>query len=162
MSMFKAYHVTRAESLADDQAQELDRIIGRITRNDPILTVQDEGGKHWIVVDLANDPDAVMLRTPSTDVVARFVKAFLAKHPEATFKASGEPERGSDRPTGGTLPAATTGTVSQAVPHDEPASLGFSVRVGDVEGRWRWVDGSGTTAPPPPSNVVPIRQGIAS
>jgi hypothetical protein len=112
-----AHTVTRAELLAEQLADELDRIIGRITRNDPVITVQDEGGRHWIVVDLANDPDAVMLRTPSTDVVARFVKAFLAKHPEATFKASGEdPEVGNRRSTVADLP------VAQADKPVEPAS----------------------------------------
>jgi hypothetical protein len=118
-----AHTVTRAELLAEQLADELDRIIGRITRNDPIITVQDEGGRHWIVVDLANDPDAVMIRTPSTDVVARFVKAFLAKHPEAKFQASGDPEV-ADRPT------VADPTVSPAVAAClEPASPEHSVHV---------------------------------
>jgi hypothetical protein len=96
--MTVTHTINRSALLAEQLADELDRIIGRITRQDPVITVQDEGGKHWIVVDVANDPDAVMLRTPSADTVKRWVTAFLAKHPEARFQVSGEPEV-ANRPT---------------------------------------------------------------
>jgi predicted choloylglycine hydrolase len=90
----------------DAATQELDRILARLLRNDPVLRLERESATNWIVVDAANQ-DAVMLRTPSLKTIDRFVQAFLTKHPEATFTSSGEPMRGSELPsqTGRTRPA---------------------------------------------------------
>jgi hypothetical protein len=90
---------------------ELDRILARVYRNDPVLalyTNQAYSGAEtrWTVLDLANG--CVRMITPtSRETAVRFAQAFVERHPGSSFDGAEE----------------------------------FSVRV--------------------PSNVVPIREGVA-
>jgi hypothetical protein len=107
--------------------RELDRILARLLRNDPVLRLERESASNWIVVDVANQ-DAVMLRTPSVKTCGRFMLAFCAKHPEARFidgefTSSGEPMRGSELPPAGKGAADHPPVPQTVAPEgDEPAS----------------------------------------
>jgi hypothetical protein len=70
----------------NDLIADLDRIIDRITRNNPVLVLEQESEKWWIVVDTANG-DEVMMRA-DRELCVRFMRAFVAKHPDASFDRS--------------------------------------------------------------------------
>lgn len=127
----------------DMAAEELDYLLGRVCRTDPVLRLERESAKWWIVVDDRNDK--VMLRAEYPTCV-RFARAFLVKHPEATLDGSfglvaklGEPtavEAGRPLPVpqaAGGEPASPT-TSGEEHPPAVPAAVGaspdlFSVRV---------------------------------
>jgi hypothetical protein len=69
-----------------DFIAELDRIIDRITRNNPVLVLEQESADWWTVTDTANG-DQVMVRA-SREVCVRFMRAFVVKHPDASFDRS--------------------------------------------------------------------------
>jgi hypothetical protein len=66
-----------------DLIAELDRIIDRIVRNNPVLVLERESEKWWIVVDTANGGE-VMMRA-ERELCVRFMRAFVIRHPDASF-----------------------------------------------------------------------------
>jgi hypothetical protein len=160
--------------------QELDRILNRMLRADPVLRLERESASNWIVVDAANQ-DAVMLRTPSVKTCGRFMLAFCAKHPEARFidgefearARSGEPMRGSELPPAGKGAADHPSVPQTVVPEgDEFASPGVPVPPMTFEEAFALEtqrllaiasqDAYSLKVPDAPmAEVIPIREGIA-
>lgn len=70
--------------------EELDRIVGRLCRRDPVLSLYANygGGRtRYTVVDLANGCER-MLPLTEQETAVRFAVAFVAKHPEAMLDGS--------------------------------------------------------------------------
>lgn len=66
-------------------AEELDCIVDRLLRDDPILHLEQESEKWWIVVNTRNTE--VMMRAEYPTCI-RFAYAFKQKHPEARLDDS--------------------------------------------------------------------------
>lgn len=120
----------------DQLIYQLDNIVGRLTLADPILRLERETEKWWVVVDVAN-LEQVMVRA-DRPVCKRFIAAFVQKHPETRIESSGNDEPTNDAAALSAGADASTSPVPQAV-FGEPAS----------------------PFPDTPSNVYPIREGAA-
>ena len=79
-----ADHLTAATEQAIDT---LDRILNRIHRADPTLTLERESDKFWIVQDTANN--LTMFRCPSFETCDRFMRTFAARNPGVRILEAG-------------------------------------------------------------------------
>lgn len=62
---------------------ELDHLISRVCRHDPVLRLERESDANWTITNTVTDE--VMWRHPDRDVLLRWATAFKAQHPEASF-----------------------------------------------------------------------------
>jgi hypothetical protein len=116
--------VSRIGACVDDLCDDLDRIVGRICRHDPVLSLELESGKFWLIVDTANlDPhgdSTVMMRSPDRGSCIRFAHAFARKHPETILDSTLAGDAKAGR------------TVSPVIPHSsgpESPAENHSVKV---------------------------------